>query len=254
MNKGLRLLAMILIGSGAVLAQTVKQIHVEEQTWLAYFNQTRLSNRWGIWVDGHFRATDRFVREPSKLLFRTGLMYYVTDDLKLTNGYTFVNHFPEPGHANVSQPEHRIWQQIQLHTKYGKVRTMQWLRLEERFRHRIKNDDELGEGYAFDTRLRYNYLLNIPLSKKGIVPHAFSVVLNDEIFINLGPRIVYNKFDQNRLFVGLGYQLSARSNLQFGYMNIFQQLAAGNAYRNIHAIRFFLFQNLDLRNANDQPK
>ena len=250
MNRISYFLVVLVITSGSVLAQPTKQVHVEEQTWLAYFNQTRLSNRWGIWLDGHFRATEHFVKEPSKLLFRTGLTYYVTDDLKLTNGYTFVNHFPELGHANVSQPEHRIWQQIQLHTKYGKVRTMQWLRLEERFRRRIKNDDELGAGYAFDTRLRYNYLLNIPLSKKGIVPHAFSVVLNNEIFINLGPRIVYNKFDQNRLFAGLGYQLSAHSNLQFGYMNIFQQLAAGNTYRNIHAVRLFFFQNLDLRAAN----
>ena len=249
MNRISYFLVVLVITSGSVLAQPTKQVHVEEQTWLAYFNQTRLSNRWGIWLDGHFRATEHFVKEPSKLLFRTGLTYYVTDDLKLTNGYTFVNHFPELGHANVSQPEHRIWQQIQLHTKYGKVRTMQWLRLEERFRRRIKNDDELGAGYAFDTRLRYNYLLNIPLSKKGIVPHAFSVVLNNEIFINLGPRIVYNKFDQNRLFAGLGYQLSAHSNLQFGYMNIFQQLAAGNTYRNIHAVRLFFFQNLDMRAA-----
>lgn len=48
----------------------------------------------------------------------------------------------------------------------------------------------------------------------------------------------------------MGYQLSAHSNLQFGYMNVFQQLAAGSTYRNIHAIRLFVFQNLDLRTTN----
>lgn len=201
MNRIGSFLVGLVAASGSVLAQPTKQVLVEEQTWLGYFNQTRLSNRWGLWFDGHFRATEHFVKEPSKLLLRPGLTYYATDDLKLTNGYAFINHFPELGHAGVSQPEHRLWQQVQLHTKYGKVRTMQWLRLEERFRRRIKNDDELGDGYAFDTRLRYSYLLNVPLSKKGIVPHAFSVVLTDEIFINLGSRIVYNKFDQNRLFV-----------------------------------------------------
>lgn len=237
-----------------MLAQPTKQILVEEQTWLGYFNQTRLSNRWGIWFDGHFRATEQFVREPSKLIFRPGLTYYATDNLKLTTGYAFINHFPELGHAGISQPEHRLWQQVQLHTNYGKVRAMQWLRLEERFRRRIKNDEELGDGYAFDTRIRYNYLLNVPLSKKGIVPRAFSVVLTDEIFINLGPRIVYNKFDQNRLFVGLGYQLSAHSNLQFGYMNVFQQLASGSTHRNVHAVRLFLFQNLDWRAKPQNPR
>lgn len=247
MNRFGLFFTLLLAASGGVLAQPVKRVLTEEQTWLGYFNQTRLSNRWGFWFDGHFRATEGFVGEPSKLIFRPGLTYYATDDLKLTNGYAFINHFPELGHANVSQPEHRIWQQVQLHTKYGKVRAMQWLRLEERFRHRIKNDDELGDGYAFDTRIRYNHLLNIPLSKKGIVPKAFSVVLSNEIFINLGPGVVYNTFDQNRLFAGLGYQFSAHGNLQFGYMNVFQQLASGSTYRNVHAIRLFVFQNFDVR-------
>jgi hypothetical protein len=32
-----------------------------------------------------------------------------------------------------------------------------------------------------------------------------------------------------------------------GYMNLFQQLGAGNKYRSINAIRLFYFQNLDLR-------
>ena len=55
--------------------------------------------------------------------------------------YTQFSHqtMNEDGYTNVSQPEHRIWHQLQLHTKYGKVRTMQWVRLEERFRQNIKN-------------------------------------------------------------------------------------------------------------------
>ena len=35
--------------------------------------------------------------------------------------------------------------------------------------------------------------------------------------------------------------------LQVGYMNIFQQLAAGNKYRSNHVARVFYFHNLDLR-------
>lgn len=230
-----------------ITAQTIKQITLEDQLWLGYFNQTRFSDKWGFWSDVHFRATHDFVREPSKFLFRAGVMYYLTDDFKLTNGYNFINHFPEEGHANVSMPEHRLWHQLQLHTKYGKVRTMQWLRLEERWRHNIKNDNELAAGYRFDTRLRYNFMLNVPLSKKGIVPKSFFVALNDEIFVNLSRKIVYNTFDQNRFFVGLAYQTDSHANLQVGYMNVYQQLGAGNRYRDVHSIRLFYFQNLDVR-------
>jgi Protein of unknown function (DUF2490) len=67
------------------------------------------------------------------------------------------------------------------------------------------------------------------------------------VHVNFGKAIVNNYFDQNRLFVGLKYQTGLHSNLQFGYMNIFQQLAAGNQYRNFNVLRFFFFQNFDLR-------
>jgi hypothetical protein len=252
MKKNVYLLVFSFLAFVPLYAQVAKQVAAEEQLWLGYFNQTRLSNKWGLWTDVHFRSTDDFVGAPSKFLFRAGLMYYLTDDFKFTNGYNFINHFPEEGHANVSMPEHRAWHQLQLHTKYGKVRTMQWLRLEERWRRNIKNDNELADGYRFDTRLRFNYLANFPLSKKGIVPKTLAFTLSNEIFINLGRKVLYNTFDQNRFFAGLSYQTSAHSNLQFGYMNVYQQLRAGNSYRNISSIRVFYFQNLDVRKNKKQ--
>ena len=124
---------------------------------------------------------------------------------------------------------------------------MQWIRLEERFRRKIKNDNELADGYRFDERIRANMLINIPLSKKGIAPMTFSAILNDEIMINLSKNNVYNVFDQNRFFVGLSYNIDSHSNFQFGYMNVYQQLAAGNKFRNTNSIRLFYFQNLDFR-------
>ncbi len=233
--------------TSSIFAQTARQTTDEQQIWAAYFNQTRLLDKWGLWGDFHFRTTHNFVGEDSKAIVRLGLMYYLNDDLKFTNGYAFINHFPEEGHANVSQPEHRIWHQLQLHTKYGKVRTMQWVRLEERFRRKIKNDNELADGYRFDERIRYNFLLNVPLSKKGIVSKTVSAVLNNEVMINLSKNNVYNVFDQNRLFIGLAYNFNAHSNLQLGYMNVYQQLAAGNKFKNMNSVRIFFFQNLDLR-------
>jgi hypothetical protein len=235
----------LLLLTNTVSAQTQRQTTDEEQTWLAYFNQTKLSNKWGIWLDTHLRLTEDFVKEPSKTMIRLGAMYYLTDDLKFTNGYAFINHFPEVGHANVSQPEHRIWHQLQLHTKYGKIRTMQWLRLEERFRRKIKNDNELAEGYRFDERIRYNFFLNVPLSKKGIAPKTVSALLNNEVMINLSKNNVYNVFDQNRFFAGFAYNFDSHSSLQVGYMNIYQQTAAGDKFKNMNAIRVFFMQNLD---------
>jgi hypothetical protein len=87
----------------------------------------------------------------------------------------------------------------------------------------------------------------VPLTSKCFNPGGLAFVLNDELHINFGKEITYNYFDQNRFFVGLSYQTGKMSNIQFGYMNVFQQLAAGNKYKVINAARIYYFQNFDLR-------
>lgn len=225
----------------------IKQKTIYEQIWLGYFNQTRFNDRWGMWADLHIRTKDDFVDDLSTGIIRLGLTYYLNDVLKLTAGYAFVNHFPADNHKNISQPENRLWQQIQWHQKFKRIRTMQWVRLEERFRRKILNDDELAEGYNFNYRIRYNFFFQAALGSKPFKKGTFSWVLNDEVHINFGKQIVYNYFDQNRFFTGFNYFLSDHDNIQFGYMNLFQQLASGNAYRVVHAARVFFFHNLDLR-------
>jgi len=234
-------------GAPELRAQT-KTTTTQEQIWLGYFNQTRFAKRLGSWTDLHLRTQDDFVHRLNQSIVRLGLTYYVNDLSKFTAGYAWVKNFPGDNHKYIYQTEHRIWQQWQWHINYPHVRTMQWVRLEERYRRKIANDSTLGDGYAFSWRLRYNFLVQVPLNalgkpKKG----GLSFILNDELHINFGKNILYNYFDQNRFFLGLAWHLNDHDNLQFGYMNLFQQLPAGNQYRNNHVARIFFFQNLDLR-------
>lgn len=240
----------LLIISGSSLNAQVKQTESVQQVWTGYFNQTRFSNKWGMWADVHLRTREDFFTNFSQGIARLGLTYYLTDDAKLTAGYAFINHFPADAHKNISQPEHRPWQQIQWHNRYNKVRVMQWFRLEERWRRKILNNDELASGYNFNLRIRYNFFSQFALSKKRFQPNTLSFVVNDEVHINFGKQIINNYFDQNRFFLGFNYHLNKHDNLQFGYMNLFQQLAAGNRYRSIHVARLFFFHNLDLRKSN----
>ncbi len=248
MNKAFSIiLSILLMLSARIQAQAVKEVNESTQLWTAYFTQTRFSNQWGLWTDLHLRTKENLVNDLSSGIVRVGLMYYLNDHTKLTAGYAFINHFPSEGHASISQPEHRPWQQIQWHTNGPKSRLTQWIRLEERSRRRIRNDRELAEGYTYGTRVRYNLLAAFPLGPRAFTPGGLSLVLNDEIHLNLGRKVVYNHFDQNRFFAGLGYQLGRHTTLQAGYMNVFQQLAAGNRYRNLHTARLFLFQTFDVR-------
>ncbi len=233
--------------AGMGSAQTTKTIQSINQAWLGYFNQSRLSDKWGLWTDIQLRTKESFVNNFSQSIARVGLTYYVTENTKLTLGYGYISNYAGDNHANITQPEHRIWQQVQWHSKFPRLRLMQWVRLEEKFKRKIADNDHLAEGYGYNWKVRYNFLLNFPLSKNAFAPHSLSVVLNDEVHVNFGKEIVYNYFDQNRFFVGFSYHINARDNIQFGYMNLFQQQAAGNTYKNISAARVFYFHNLDLR-------
>src|SRR5215510_3303361 len=101
------------------MAQT-KQTTSVQQVWLSYNNQTRFTDRWGMWADLHLRTKEDFFTNFSQSIVRLGLTYYLNDATKLTAGYAYVSNYPGDNHENVTQPEHRGWQQIQWHNKYNK--------------------------------------------------------------------------------------------------------------------------------------
>jgi Protein of unknown function (DUF2490) len=223
-----------------------KNVNYINQTWLGYFNQTRLSNKWGYWADVHLRTKEDFFSNYSQSIIRLGGTYYLNDKVKLTAGYAHITNFPSDNHPTESQIEHRPWQQIQWHTPYGKNRMMQWIRFEERYRQKIASG-KIVDGFDFNYRVRYNLMYIVPLSAKGIAKNTLSLVVNDEVHINLGKEIGNNTFDQNRFFAGIAYNLNSHDNLQFGFSNVFQQLKGDKQYRSNSLIRLFYFQNIDWR-------
>jgi len=221
-----------------------KDINQHQQGWLGYFNQTRLTNKFGFWLDVHARRID-WLERWNTLLIRPGVTYYVNDHVRLTAGYALVGHYPAAGLETV-RPEHRTWQQVLWTSRSKKLQTQQWVRLEQRFNRKIAND-QLQEGYNFNYRFRYLLALFVPLKGDFIQKGVPFVAFNNEVHINAGKQITYNHFDQNRFFLGLGYQFSKTVNAQLGYMNLFQQLPAGNRFNNNHVLRLFVFHNVDLR-------
>lgn len=221
-----------------------KQIHEQGQFWLGYFNQTRFSDKFSLWVDVHARRTDLFDRW-GQMLARTGLTYHLPHHINFTAGYAYVSHFPAAG-LNTNRPEHRPWQQVSWTRRAKHIQMLQWVRFEQRFNRKIAND-ELQDGYNFNYRFRYLLSILLPIKKEFIEPKTVFFAFNNEIHINAGKQITFNYFDQNRFFVGFGYQFTKTLNAQLGYMNLFQQTRTLNRFDNNHTIRLFFFNNIDLR-------
>lgn len=223
-----------------------KQINKQSGVWLGYFNQTRLTDKWGIWLDLHARRTD-FLDRWSTQIIRPGITYYANERLRFTAGYAYARTFPTAGLHTV-RPENRLWQQVLWTSRQKRLQTQQWIRLEERFNRKIAND-QLLDGSNFNFRFRYLLNLMVPLNRDFLEPKTLFFAFNDEIHINAGKQITYNLFDQNRFFVGLGYQFTKGLNMQVGYMNQFQQLPSGNHFNSNNVLRIFVFHNLDFRPA-----
>jgi hypothetical protein len=244
MNRLILITALLFCLLPAAAQTPPKDINQHQQGWLGYFNQTRLTNKFGFWFDVHARRID-WLERWNTLMIRPGVTYYVNDHVRLTAGYALVGHYPAAGLATI-RPEHRAWQQVLWTSRSKKLQTQQWVRLEQRFNRKIAND-QLQEGYNFNYRFRYLLALFVPLKGDFIQKGVPFIAFNNEVHINAGKQITYNHFDQNRFFVGLGYQFSKTVNAQLGYMNLFQQLPAGNRFNNNHVLRLFFFHNVDLR-------
>jgi hypothetical protein len=224
-----------------------KRVVTQQQVWMGYNSQLQLSNKWSITADAHLRTKEHFFTNFSTSVLRAGLIYHVSENINLAAGYAYFHYYPADDHPGIAQPEHRPWQQVQWTNKYPKLRLQQRIRLEERFRRKIKDADELAEGYNFNYRLRFQGMVSFPLSKKAFSANTFALYTGDEVLLNFGKQIIYNTLDHNRLHLGFTYHLKKGNSLQAGYMNIFQQQSSGNRYRAVHVARIYFHHTIDLR-------
>jgi Protein of unknown function (DUF2490) len=145
-----------------LLCFSQKDIDYDEQSWLGYLNQTRLTNRSGLWLDLHLRLGDHFIHAPTISMVRGAYLFYLNDQNRLASGYAHIIQYSATEKApNV--PEHRLWQQLQWFEKKNWLSLMQYVRLEERFRRKVEAN-ELISDYSFNYRVRYAMAeIRIPL-------------------------------------------------------------------------------------------
>lgn len=228
-------------------AQDEKVYQHYEQFWFQYFNQTRISEKWGLWFDMGYRTKDNFTEGTSTLLARIGAIYYLNKGFRLMGGYAFFNAYPLENNIDIAQPEHRLWQQVQFQKEYNKLSLSSTVRFEQRWRRKIKPPDQFDEDYNFNYRLRFGISLQYPLRHKKLEKGDLSVVTGDEVMLNFGQQIVYNHLDQNRIWAGLRYYFNSNNNLTVLYMNSFGQTQVSRLYRVFNVVRISYFHNIDLR-------
>jgi len=223
-----------------------------QESWWDYLNQNRYSDKWGSWLDLQLKLIDEFTHAKNAGEYTAGATYFANAKLKYTGALTYVDGYPNLSHINHIK-ELRPWAMIQLNTNNHYSKWMQWIRVEERFRETIQNKIPSGE-FDMSTRLRYQVLAQFPLTEHKYEKGSISFVTSEEMYFNFGKNIVYNTFDQSRLFLGFFYYLSNSNILQLGYTNLYLKNNAPNKYLKSDIIRISVFNIIDFRPTKHESK
>ncbi|HSF44692.1 MAG TPA: DUF2490 domain-containing protein [Chitinophagaceae bacterium] len=240
------LLAMMVL-SRYTSGQSRKIYQHYEQIWFQYFNQTRISEKWGLWFDAGYRTKDDLVKGTSTLLARVGAIYYLNQGTRLMGGYAFFNAYPLEDTIKIAQPEHRLWQQVQFQVEHPKLTMTNSIRFEQRWRQKIVAPDKYDNAFNFNYRLRFGINLQYPLRHKKNEKGDLSLVFGDEVMLNFGQQIVYNYLDQNRLFGGFKYYFNPDNSLVMLYMNSYSQTNVRALYRVFNVVRLSYLHNINVR-------
>jgi hypothetical protein len=213
MRISIALLTFVFLITGAVHAQTVHQ----NSSWLFLLNNTKISKKWGAYMDMQVRSGDKWAKVRN-LLLRPGVTYYANAKNELTLGYLLNQTYTHvEGPLDNVLTEHRIWEQyVYKHKTAATVIAQHRFRVEQRFIQRAGKDE------LFAQRFRYFARFIIPM-KKGVknFEKGFFAALQNELFFNIQNKEELNNtlFDQNRAYLAAGYRVNKNFDIEAGYMN-----------------------------------
>ncbi len=187
--------------------------------WLVYIGSKQLNSKWNLHHEVQYRNYNT-VGDLEQLLLRTGLGYKIGSKSNLLLGYGYINseNYTELEGEQVTVEEHRIFQQFITKQNIGSLSLQHRYRFEQRF---VESN--------FKTRFRYFLGINIPLKDSNYYISSYN-----EIFLNGAS----NVFDRNRVYGGLGYQLTKGIKMEVGYMN---QIFESSSRDQINIITFINF-------------
>ena len=234
-------------------SQVKRQYGNHFNSWLVYSGDHKISSRWGVHLETQWRRSD-FVSDPQQLLIRTGLNYHISKEVFASVGYAFVETYPYGEFPSaVTYPEHRIWEQIQLKSQLGKMEWSSRFRLEQRYSQlpvKVNEISRVGPA-VYTNRIRLFNRFTLPFKGRIVEDHSVYASLYNEIFVNFGKNVGYNIFDQNRIFLGVGYKLPKAGRLEVGYLNQLVMKGDGIKIENNHTFQIALYSTLDFYKARN---
>lgn len=245
--RSLFLIASILCFFSTLLKAQESITH-QNLYWTRYYNQYGFNSKlsWHNEVDMR-----RFLENNNlhQIVFHSHLHYSPHPNLDVAFGLTYSRQSPQFPDATTDLvvPEIRPFQEIIHSQALSKRFTLSHrFRLDERFV--SKNDGKvLLDGYDFNLRYRYRIQGVCNLSKKEDKTPTTAKIA-DELMLNSGENIIYNHFDQNRIYLGIEQSISPSLSVELGYLRWFQQRSSGKDFFDRNIYRLTIYHRLKAQN------
>jgi hypothetical protein len=248
MTRYFILFLLIILQTFKGFAQQTKQITNQKLVWYGYYLTLQLNEKYFLTSEiqeRHFVAP--FAQH--QFVLRSHLHRNLGNGWDVALGMCLFLQSPNenPSKNDLIIPELRPHFAFAQQQKLKFATLNQRYQVEARFFHHTENN-ELTESYDFGNfRFRYQIGLEIPIWKTQITKRELlSVKFSNEIMVNVGENIVYNFFDQNRIYAALNYKITPNLSLEMGYLNWFQQQKSGNKFYQRDILRFTVFHKIKL--------
>ncbi|MDN3690431.1 DUF2490 domain-containing protein [Cyclobacterium jeungdonense] len=224
--------------------------------WLGMYTKYKIGEKLFYYGEYHMRRRDHLINNMAQIYLRFGLSYLVNEKFEVTGGIVTPFYWaPEGQYSDEEQidkvvNQFRFWQQFLFIQSMGRVKIYHQIRIEQRW----KRDYIIDSPFKLTHRMRYKISTYIPLNKPKLQDKTLFFSGYNEIFIQAGKPVLYNYFEDNRLFLGLGYVINENFQLQAGYMKSIQQRERGFDLNNRDIIRFSVYHNLDFTKRKKKPK
>jgi len=195
-----------------IVCEAQKNITHNNQQWLQYYNQLKLSESLTLFSDASLRRIDNF-NHWQQLALRTGIGYQLFENL---NGVTGFGCFESFNYNKPSKIEFRPYQELNTSQEFGKISVQHRFRAEGRYFRTIP-DGEITSNFNFRFRYRLFFKTAILKLSKTIPERKLFLNFGDELFINAGKEITYNMLDNNRMLFGLSFQVNKNLDFSFTY-------------------------------------
>ncbi|MEJ7692894.1 DUF2490 domain-containing protein [Daejeonella sp.] len=235
--------SILLFLSINLLGQTAeKKIINQSFSILSYSNIVGISAKFSLLNDIQERSFLVPIKQ-SQFFIRSQVNYSFLENWNVAVGAAYYLTSPNDPNSlsKLVVPEIRLNQDLIYKQKYKTFGLGHRFRSEERFINKSINDS-LIEGFKFRERLSYSISFEYYLIKKQPI-HNITIKASDGVSV-----YTTKKFDQNRFYGGLNYQIEKSISLELGYIKIIQQLNSGGRYYNRDMVSFIVNHKINKKN------